>query len=894
MHRDTKRYITVGVRGDARLRLNEAGPFDPGRTAPPPGGAAEAPPENANMNAIETGNIVELKVSKDLFYLIPKIYPDAAQYAFLMDAEEIRSTVYGLLKTINEGGGSWATKVKLSDNEKNTDYGKERKVVQDNLNNIQAAINSMSDALDKIDEVETWTDALGAKGKLGYIPDGPTDKNTAAKEFWKTFATIVRDYIAGGAKGSLFFAYAVSLVNGDPNVKDGGPLMGLKGSTEYKHAALIVALVRVVLTILDQVGGGALRKQIVEAAETTSSKAMSENKGEASADPLTPQKPEAKKSGSGEGPSPTPPPDVREPEAKKVREKIADELDVILTNSDEEEGSSGVLGWLADAVGGAIESGVITASTFDVGDESHEALKRYNDAIRKGDAAQIPADLNGLPGWPGDNPGKAAANKTVISQLREQFPARFQEFVNQTGNEDVKALLLLGSSGAVLSPENKITWENITKYAALLGVSAPFEKIARGEDVSKPRAPRRSEREPDEAAEDEPGPGSEGGGTSGGERGGERGKGKKGKEKSVKGTELIALRFTIEGTYKGPEEEKAKAKVRYKFLSSSGQSESKTFSNDVDEAHTVIVGLPWPAEYANYDRISITVSAHPALPDGSPGEQEAQSEVYVIPERGWASKVPVAFNFSQAVDGFKQEKGIPVAPGRTYVVDKPDVTGDVPDYYYDKSGRPKLLRGIDAKCSKNGTRYTFSFTGNKPLIVPIMTASKLTLNPSGVISESRSRQPLNEAPAKTSVPHWIFLTADMKSRGAGGGAGGAGAGAGGGLGAPGPYNVAVVAFSCETIEKWAQVPQNNQAWDAGSLKITLAPRVDTGLKGAAPLLFAGAVDEDDILRQVSEFILGASEIWRVSGLDGLIEHRSVTGPNSLTARQWGQSPSARP
>ena len=136
-------------------------------------------------------------------------------------------------------------------------------------------------------------------------------------------------------------------------------------------------------------------------------------------------------------------------------------------------------------------------------------------------------------------------------------------------------------------------------------------------------------------------------------------------------------------------------------------------------------------------------------------------------------------------------------------------------------------------------------------------------------------------------------------KGAGGKKGGAGSGgaAGGGsrkVGDPGPYNVAVSMISCETNERWAEVPQSATAWNRRTLEISLAPKTGFKLSGAAPILFEGSIDTDEIMTQVTEFILGNSEIWNMSGLDAWIEHKSVTGSQGITARRWTVSRAARP
>lgn len=581
-----------------------------------------------------------------------------------------------------------------------------------------------------------------------------------------------------------------------------------------------------------------------------------------------------------------------EPKADKIREKIADVLqknviDKLKTQEGLRAGEKAALGasdFSSDGDLTAVLAAAVveirggTPVTFDR--EKIEDMPAFSDmpsnvtvngGILRGGKVKIP------PFGPTVEVGKG---------IRGEFPEKFQDFVNKPENKDVKDFLNLGVTGKLSNEDNKKTYKSLETLAVFLGVEGSFKSIAEGEAVDEPSTGGGGSDVPSKPSEGEK---SE-------ERTEERGGRKSEEEEVVKGDDVMALRFVISGTYKGDDKDAEKVKVEYVFLSSQGGPESSTQTAVYPRAHTGVHKILWPADYRTYDRIAVKVTGTPLLPDGSPGELDAIEKVFDIPKRGVPEGVFEVFNFDQSVSGEKVTKGVPGNAGGTSVEDKPNETGVVPDYYYDKNGRPKLLVGIDAECEKSGRKYTFRFDPNEPLIVPIMTNAKLTLNSSAVIRESKKRTLIREA-ARGAVPHWIFLTADMKKRAAQTGEEGRGGGGdeGRALGDPGPYNVAITKIVCKTKDPWIRLPQTSSVWDADTFEFTLATktRLNVKLENAAPLLFDDSVDEDDITEQVRNFVLGVNEIWTQSGLNGWIEHKSVTGPNGITARRYTVTPAAR-
>jgi hypothetical protein len=85
--------------------------------------------------------------------------------------------------------------------------------------------------------------------------------------------------------------------------------------------------------------------------------------------------------------------------------------------------------------------------------------------------------------------------------MQEEFPKRLQDFIK--GNPEIGDLLKIGSTDKnKLKPDNKTTYDNLKQYAEMLGVGDEFERIARGEYVTK-KSRGKDRRNAGEAEDDE-------------------------------------------------------------------------------------------------------------------------------------------------------------------------------------------------------------------------------------------------------------------------------------------------------------------------------------------------------------------------------------------------------
>lgn len=856
-------------------------------------------PGGADMKV--DGDIVQFTIGATTYPLISEANSEYAGYAFALDAEDIRTTVLELFKYVNSDSTSaWKVKVaepSNSDSTKESIDKAQRAEAQTALNAIQAQIETNEDAKDG----DALKKAFGDLSRSTILPD-PSDRHyQAAVDYWTTFTKLViatQTPTKESQKGAGL-AQALFLVTNNKDAKQISDIqvssVKYMGEKAGGPSGMIVNVTLSLIALLSRIGGlgavlnNAYDRILVNMAENPQY-AFKEIQGEE----------------GGEAPSsPSKSEEPKQPDAQKTREIIASKLDGVLVDmpkKDDEENPEGFFGSIIKAGKDLVKGGVVEVSNFDEDGPAYNALKKINDEIKSGKPADIPDDIKNLPGFKDDNRAVQAANDQVLQGLQDKFPEELQEFIEE--NPTVGDLLKIGSTKPEsLTKENKITYDNLRKYAKMLGVEREFDEIAKTGNFTRSG---RGSGGAETSTGDDPSSSSGGSDPDGGRRSGEASgrSGKKGAgtaDTSVKGTELLAIRFTIDGTYKGSVEDKEAATVKYKFFSEKGGS-SNTLTTKFDKVPSRTLAITWDEQYRNFDQISISVTAYPAGIDGEAEDEDTISAVYSIPEGGVPRGSIKVFNFSQKVSSEgRNSGGIKATGGGVSVQEKPDRSDDVVDYYYDSAGRARVRLQVKSQCVKDNKKYTFTFIPNKPFIVPIITTTPF--RPGGsdtyIFESKTASRILTEAATDTptAVPHWIFLTKDMK--GAGGKKGGAGSGgaAGGGsrkVGDPGPYNVAVSMISCETNERWAEVPQSATAWNRRTLEISLAPKTGFKLSGAAPILFEGSIDTDEIMTQVTEFILGNSEIWNMSGLDAWIEHKSVTGSQGITARRWTVSRAARP